>query len=110
MLTPGSGKEKPTAADTAQVHYSGLTPDGVMFDSSVKRGEPATFATDQVIQGFGAALVGQKVGTKLIVTIPPELAYGTDPAAHELGGQTLVFLVEIEGTEAPAEGTEPPSE
>ena len=64
----------------------------------------------RVIQGFGAALVGQKVGTKLIVTIPPEYAYGTDAAGAELGGQTLVFLVEIEDTEPPAEGTEPPAE
>ena len=65
---------------------------------------PRPFTTDGVIQGFGAALVGQKVGTKLIVTIPPEYAYGTDPAAHELGGQTLVFLVEIEGTRAARRG------
>ena len=76
----------------------------------LRAASPRRSRPTQVIQGFGAALVGQKVGTKLIVTIPPELAYGTDPAAHELGGQTLVFLVEIEGTEPPAEGTEPPSE
>ena len=97
--------------DSVTLQYQGISWDtGEVFDESYARGEPATFPTDGVIQGFGAALVGQKVGTKLIVTIPPELAYGTDPAAHELGGQTLVFLVEIEGTEAPAEGTEPPSE
>ena len=54
-----------------------------------------------MIQGFGAALVGQKVGTKLIVTIPPQYAYGTDTAGGELAGQTLVFLVEIMDT-APA--------
>jgi FKBP-type peptidyl-prolyl cis-trans isomerase len=90
--------------DSVTLQYQGISWDtGEVFDSSYERGEPATFATDQVIQGFGAALVGQKVGTKLIVTIPPELAYGTDPAAHELAGQTLVFLVEIEGTEAPTQ-------
>ncbi|WP_344292190.1 FKBP-type peptidyl-prolyl cis-trans isomerase [Agromyces neolithicus] len=97
--------------DSVTVHYQGISWDtGEVFDQSYTRGEPSTFTTDGVIQGFGAALVGQKVGTKLIVVIPPEFAYGTDPAAHELGGQTLVFLVEIEGTEPPAGGTEPPSQ
>ncbi|MCD2441367.1 FKBP-type peptidyl-prolyl cis-trans isomerase [Agromyces sp. SYSU K20354] len=92
------------AGDSVTLQYKGISWDsGEVFDESYARGEPATFPTDGVIQGFGAALVGQKVGTKLIVTIPPEYAYGTDPAAHDLGGQTLVFLVEIEGTEPPAE-------
>ncbi|MFF2271808.1 FKBP-type peptidyl-prolyl cis-trans isomerase [Agromyces sp. NPDC058136] len=88
--------------DSVTVHYQGISWNtGEIFDQSYTRGEPSTFTTDGVIQGFGAALVGQKVGTKLIVVIPPEYAYGTDPAAHDLGGQTLVFLVEIEDT-APA--------
>ncbi|MFE6965423.1 FKBP-type peptidyl-prolyl cis-trans isomerase [Agromyces sp. NPDC057679] len=88
--------------DSVTVQYQGISWDsGEIFDQSYTRGEPSTFTTDGVIQGFGAALVGQKVGTKLIVVIPPEYAYGTDPAAHDLGGQTLVFLVEIEDT-APA--------
>ncbi|MFF2388100.1 FKBP-type peptidyl-prolyl cis-trans isomerase [Agromyces sp. NPDC058064] len=88
--------------DSVTVQYQGISWDsGEVFDQSYTRGEPSTFTTDGVIQGFGAALVGQKVGTKLIVVIPPEYAYGTDPAAHDLGGQTLVFLVEIEDT-APA--------
>ncbi|GAA1758248.1 FKBP-type peptidyl-prolyl cis-trans isomerase [Agromyces humatus] len=92
------------AGDSVTLQYKGISWDtGEVFDESYARGEPATFPTDGVIQGFGAALVGQKVGTKLIVTIPPEYAYGTDPAAHELGGQTLVFLVEIEGTEQATE-------
>ena len=50
-----------------------------------------------MIKGFEAALVGQKVGSSVLVVIPPEYAYGTDPNAHELGGQTLVFLLDIEG-------------
>ncbi|WP_022888666.1 FKBP-type peptidyl-prolyl cis-trans isomerase [Agromyces italicus] len=88
--------------DSVTVHYQGISWDsGEVFDQSYTRGEASTFTTDGVIQGFGAALVGQKVGTKLIVVIPPEYAYGTDPAAHDLGGQTLVFLVEIQDT-APA--------
>jgi len=53
-----------------------------------------------LIPGLAAAIVGQKVGTKLIVSIPPEYAYGTEQSdRNPLGGQTLVFLVEIGGTE-----------
>ncbi|WP_139416103.1 FKBP-type peptidyl-prolyl cis-trans isomerase [Agromyces laixinhei] len=100
VLEEGDGDEVQDG-DNVTVQYQGISwTTGEIFDQSYTRGEPATFPTDGVIQGFGAALVGQKVGSKVIVTIPPELAYGTDAAAHELGGQTLVFLVEIEGTEA----------
>lgn len=65
-----------------------------VFDQSFGA-SPATFPVTGVIEGFGAALVGQQVGTTLIVTIPPGMAYGDDPAAHALGGQALVFLVTI---------------
>jgi FKBP-type peptidyl-prolyl cis-trans isomerase len=100
VLEEGDGAEV-QAGDSVTVHYQGISwTTGEVFDQSYTRGEPSTFTTDGVIQGFGAALVGQKVGAKVIVTIPPEYAYGTDAATHELGGQTLVFLVEIEGTEA----------
>ena len=102
VLEEGDGDEV-QSGDNVTLHYQGTSWDtGEVFDQSYG-GEPAQFATDQVIQGFGAALVGQKVGTKLIVTIPPQYAYGTDTAASELAGQTLVFLVEIEDT-APAAG------
>lgn len=90
--------------DSVTVQYLGTSWEtGDVFDSSYERGEAATFTTDGVIPGFGAALVGQKVGTKLIVTIPPQYAYGTEPASEQspLSGQTLVFLVEIQDT-APA--------
>ncbi|KRC61109.1 hypothetical protein ASE14_09235 [Agromyces sp. Root81] len=100
ILEEGDGAEV-QAGDSVSVQYQGISwTTGEIFDQSYTRGSASTFPTDGVIQGFGAALVGQKVGTKLIVTIPPQYAYGTDAAAHELGGQTLVFLVEIEGTEA----------
>ncbi|PWC05275.1 hypothetical protein DCE94_02985 [Agromyces badenianii] len=99
VLEEGDGAEVQTG-DSVTVQYQGTSWNtGEIFDQSYG-GNPATFTTDGVIQGFGAALVGQKVGTKLIVTIPPEYAYGTDAGSHELGGQTLVFLVEIESTEA----------
>lgn len=100
VLEEGDGDVVATG-DTVTLNYQGTSWDtGEVFDQSYG-GDPAQFSTDQVIQGFGAALVGQKVGTKLIVTIPPEYAYGTDADAAELGGQTLVFLVEIIDT-APA--------
>jgi peptidylprolyl isomerase len=98
VLRPGTG-DVVKSGDTVTLDYQGTNWNtGKIFDQSYGK-QPASFATDQVVEGFGAALVGQKVGTKLIVTIPPEYAYGTDAATHELGGQTLVFLVEIEGTE-----------
>lgn len=102
VLEEGDGAEV-AAGDNVTLQYQGTSWDTKeVFDQSYG-GDPAQFTTDAVIQGFGAALVGQKVGTKLIVTIPPQYAYGTDSASHDLGGQTLVFLVEIEDTGAPTE-------
>lgn len=96
VLEEGDG-ETVEAGDQVSVKYQGLNwATKEIFDQSYP-GDPATFGTDQVIAGFGAALVGQKVGTKLIVTIPPEFGYGTDPNVN-LGGQTLVFVVEITDT------------
>ncbi len=102
VLEEGDGATV-AAGDNVSVQYQGTSWDtGEIFDQSYG-GDPAQFSTDQVIQGFGAALVGQKVGTKLIVTIPPKYAYGTEAATEQnpLGGQTLVFVVEIQDT-APA--------
>ena len=100
VLEEGDGAEV-QSGDNVTLHYQGTSWDtGEVFDQSYG-GDPAQFTTDAVIQGFGAALVGQKVGTKLIVSIPPQYGYGTDPNAAELGGQTLVFRVEIIDT-APA--------
>ena len=94
VLEEGDGAEV-QSGDNVTLHYQGTSWDtGEVFDQSYG-GDPAQFTTDAVIQGFGAALVGQKVGTKLIVSIPPQYGYGTDPNAAELGGQTLVFRVEL---------------
>jgi len=96
VLEPGDGEVVPAGA-TVTVDYHGVSWDtGEVFDSSYARGAAATFSTDGVIQGFRDALVGQQVGATVIATIPPDLAYGTDPTAHRLGGQTLVFVVHIE--------------
>lgn len=102
VLEEGDGDEV-QPGDTVTLHYQGTSWDtGEVFDQSYG-GDPAQFSTDDVIQGFGAALVGQKVGTKLIVTIPPQYAYGTEKSdQNPLGGQTLVFLVEIQDTAAAA--------
>jgi FKBP-type peptidyl-prolyl cis-trans isomerase len=101
VLEEGDGAEV-KSGDNVTLDYQGTSWDTKeVFDQSYG-GDPAQFTTDAVIQGFGAALVGQKVGTKLIVTIPPQYAYGTDTAGGELAGQTLVFLIEIHDTAAAA--------
>ncbi|OJX62328.1 MAG: hypothetical protein BGO95_11140 [Micrococcales bacterium 73-13] len=99
VLEEGDGAVVPNPA-TVTIDYHGLSWDTKeVFDSSYARGTPATFSTGGVITGFAAAIVGQKVGSTVLVSIPPDLAYGTDPAKHELGGQTLVFLIHIEAAQ-----------
>lgn len=96
VLEEGDGEVVENGA-TVELNYQGTSWETKeIFDQSYG-GAPASFATTDVIPGFGSALVGQKVGTTLIVGIPPQFAYGEDPEGHELGGQTLVFLIEILG-------------
>ena len=95
VLTEGDGPEV-AEGESVVMNYQGTSWDTKeVFDQSYG-GEPATLSTSGVIKGFAAAIVGQKVGSTVLVVIPPELAYGTDPAAAQLGGQTLVFLIEIQ--------------
>jgi peptidylprolyl isomerase len=95
VLEEGDGEVVPNGA-TVTIDYQGTSWDtGEVFDQSYGR-SPATFPTTGVIPGFAGAIVGQKTGSTVLVSIPPTLAYGTDPSAHELGGQTLVFLIRIE--------------
>ena len=97
VLKPGDG-DVVKAGDTVTLDYQGTSWDtGKIFDQSYGK-QPASFATDQVVEGFGAALVGQKVGTRLVVSIPPKYAYGEEGSGSELAGQTLVFVIEIKGT------------
>lgn len=99
VLKPGSG-DVVKAGDTVTLDYQGTSWNtGKIFDQSYGK-QPASFATNQVVEGFGAALVGQKVGTRLIVSIPPQYAYGTDKANDQSGlaGQTLVFVIDIQKT------------
>lgn len=99
VLEEGDGEVVPNPA-TVTLDYLGISWDTKeVFDSSYSRGAPATFSTSGVIKGFAAGIVGQKVGSTVLVSIPPTYAYGTDPAAHDLGGQTLVFLIHIDSFE-----------
>ncbi len=95
VLTEGKGP-KPTAGDQVTVHYSGKLIDGTVFDSSVDRGEPATFGVTQVIPGWVEALQLMNAGSKWRLFIPSQLAYGPQGAGGIIGpNQTLIFDVEL---------------
>ena len=97
VIVSGDGA-KPTTADQVTVHYHGMLTDGTVFDSSVDRGEPATFGVTQVIKGWTEALQLMSVGDKWKLTIPSGLAYGDQGAGGMIGpGATLVFEVELIG-------------
>lgn len=88
-----------TSTASVTVDYQGTSWNtGEVFDQSYTRGAPSTFPVGGVVQGFAAAMVGQKVGSIVLVTIPPEYAYGPAGAGHKFSGQTLVFLIEIRDT------------
>lgn len=92
VLQKGEGKEKPTAESRVQVHYTGWTTDGKMFDSSVLRGRPATFPLQAVIPGWTQALQEMVVGEKARIWIPEDQAYQGRPGAP---AGMLVFDVEL---------------
>ena len=95
VMTEGEG-EMPTAEDTVTVHYVGTLMDGTEFDSSVARGEPATFPLGQVIPGWTEGLQLMNVGSKYRFVIPADLAYGDQSPSPAIGpGETLVFEVEL---------------
>jgi FKBP-type peptidyl-prolyl cis-trans isomerase len=94
VLAPGASGVHPGPRSTVVVHYSGWTTDGKMFDSSVKRGEPATFPLDGVIAGWTEGLQLMVAGEKARFWIPGKLAYGDKPRGDAPGG-TLVFDVEL---------------
>jgi FKBP-type peptidyl-prolyl cis-trans isomerase FklB len=94
ILTPGTGP-KPTATDSVVCNYRGTLLDNTEFDSSYKRGQPATFPVTGVIKGWTEALQLMPVGSKWQLFIPPDLAYG-ERAQGPIGpNATLVFEVEL---------------
>jgi FKBP-type peptidyl-prolyl cis-trans isomerase len=94
VLTQGKGA-KPKATDTVTVQYEGKFIDGTVFDSSIKRGEPATFELDKVIPGWTEAVQLMQVGSKYRLTLPPELGYGENNAGPIPGNSVLIFEVEL---------------
>lgn len=95
VLRTGDGA-LPTATDQVKVHYTGMLIDGREFDSSKRRGEAVTFGVGDVIQGWQEILPLMAVGSRWLVTIPPELAYGVSGAGAAIGpNETLVFEIEL---------------
>ena len=102
VLEAGTGKEHPGAADRVEVHYTGWTTDGKMFDSSVQRGKSSSFPLNRVIAGWTEGVQLMVIGEKRRFWIPEDLAYGGRPGRP---AGMLVFDVELLGiTKAP----EPP--
>jgi FKBP-type peptidyl-prolyl cis-trans isomerase FklB len=110
VIKEGTGAS-PKATDQVTVHYTGTLLDGTKFDSSVDRGQPATFPVNQVIPGWTEALQLMKVGGKYKLYIPPALGYGERGAGGEIGPNSLlVFEVELVsiGEQAQAQPQTPP--
>jgi FKBP-type peptidyl-prolyl cis-trans isomerase FkpA len=94
-LVVGDGPS-PKATDTVQVHYHGTFQDGTVFDSSVQRGQPATFPLDRVIGCWTEGVQTMKVGGKAKLVCPPETAYGERGAPPRIpANATLEFEVEL---------------
>jgi FKBP-type peptidyl-prolyl cis-trans isomerase len=101
MLQLGEGAN-PVETDVVKVHYRGTLLDGTEFDSSLSRGEPATFPLKQVIPGWTEGIQLMKPGAKYMFYLPPALAYGPQGAGNTIGPNSLlIFEVELLGIEAP---------
>ena len=95
VITKGEGA-KPTLNDQVTTHYHGTLIDGTVFDSSVERGQPATFPVSGVIKGWTEALQLMSVGSKWRLFVPYNLAYGERGAGANIGPfTTLIFEVEL---------------
>jgi FKBP-type peptidyl-prolyl cis-trans isomerase FklB len=99
VLKEGKGK-KAKLSDTVTTHYHGTLPSGKVFDSSVDRGQPASFPVSGVIKGWTEALQLMNVGSKYRLFVPSNLAYGAQGAGNDIGPhQALIFEVELLGIE-----------
>ncbi len=102
VIKEGTGPQ-PKATDTVTVNYRGTLIDGTEFDSSYKRGQPATFPLNAVIKGWTEGLQLMKVGSKYQIFIPASLGYGERGAGADIGpNSTLIFEVELMDTKAAA--------
>jgi FKBP-type peptidyl-prolyl cis-trans isomerase FkpA len=99
----GTG-QKPQPTDTVSIHYTGKLLDGTVFDSSVERGQPASFPLDRVIPGFSEGIAQLPVGSKATLYIPGNMAYGMNPQPGSPIGPNamLIFDIELLGIEQPA--------
>ena len=95
VMTMGKG-EKPAATSKVKVHYHGTTPDGRVFDSSVDRGQPASFPLNGVIKGWTEGLQLMPVGSKFKFYIPQELAYGANPQPGSIIKPYMPLVFEVE--------------
>lgn len=95
VLQPGTGTEHPKATDTVTVHYHGTLLNGIVFDSSVDRGEKISFPLNRVIKGWTEGLQHMVVGEKVRFFIPADLAYGNNGAGSIPPGSVLIFDVEL---------------
>lgn len=106
-ITAAGGEQHPTNEDQVTIHYEGTLIDGTVFDSSIQRGEPATFPISGVIPGFteGLKLIGE--GGKITLYIPSDLGYGDMGTGGPIGpGATLIFDVELIEITEPQESNE----
>ena len=96
IIESGPDGPSPTTSDSVLAHYHGTLTDGSVFDSSVDRGEPATFGVSQVIEGWTEALQAMKVGDKWRLFIHPDMAYGeSSPTPAIPPNSALIFEVEL---------------
>jgi len=91
----GAGTQRPSPTDTVTIHYVGRFLDGTEFDSSVARGEPATFPLPRLIKGWQEGVPLMEVGDTYEFTIPYHLAYGAAGRGPIPGGATLLFTIEL---------------
>jgi FKBP-type peptidyl-prolyl cis-trans isomerase FkpA len=96
MVTAGTGAS-PKATDTVKVHYRGTLTNGTEFDSSYKRGEPASFPLNGVVPCWTEGVQKMKVGEKAVLVCPSNLAYGDQGQGPIPGGATLIFEIELLG-------------